>query len=79
MTILSESSRSSSTQSLLDADEAEQNVSYEVKFAINVVLNNFFISSDIKGNFFIYSKIILDFLRFLHSNSRIRISEFSQF
>ena len=56
MSIISESSRSSSTQSLFDTDEAEQNVSYEVKFAINVVLNNFFISSDIKGKLFICKK-----------------------
>jgi hypothetical protein len=59
MSILSESSRSSSIHSLFDTTEAEDNVSYEVKFSINIVLNNFFISPDIKGNLLIYRKNIL--------------------
>jgi hypothetical protein len=49
MSIISESSRSSSNESINYIEKSHEEIAPEVKLAINIVLNKFILSNDIKG------------------------------
>jgi hypothetical protein len=58
MSIISESSYSSSNESLNLLNKNEDDISFEVKFAINIIINKFYITNDLKGKN-IHSQILL--------------------
>ena len=49
MSIISESSRSSSNESINYIEKSDEDTAPEVKLAINIVLNKFILSNDNKG------------------------------
>lgn len=49
MSIMSESSYSSSNESLNLLNKNEEDIPFEVKFAINIIINKFYITNDLKG------------------------------
>lgn len=52
MSIISESSRSSSNESINYIEKSDEDTAPEVKLAINIVLNKFILSNDNKGKIY---------------------------